>query len=200
MIVLDTTVLIYAVGSEHPLREPCRGLVEAITDGRVEATTTVEVIQEFVHVRARRRGGADAAERGREPLRLLGSVLKRKATIFLVSDFWTGDFSTSLSILSRRHDVVAVRVRDPRETVLPPVGLVRWRDAETGRECLIDTSADVAVRHVALRSGNSDANLERLLASRGVDLMDVDVTRSYVDPLRKFFLAREGRRGRRRSS
>ncbi len=134
-----------------------------------------------------------------EPLRLLGSVLKRKATVFLVSDFWAGDFSTSLSILSRRHDVVAVRIRDPRETSLPPVGLVRWQDAETGRECLIDTSAEVSSRHIDLRVGNANANLERLFASRGIDLMDVDVTRSYVEPLRKFFLAREGRRGRRRS-
>ena len=75
MIVLDTTVLVYAVGEEHPLREPCRSLVEAIADERVEATTTVEVIQEFVHVRARRRDRSDAAERGRELLRLLGPLI-----------------------------------------------------------------------------------------------------------------------------
>jgi predicted nucleic acid-binding protein len=75
VIVLDTTVLVYAVGGGHPLRERCRGLVEAITDGRVEATTTVEVIQEFVHVRARRRGRGDAAERGRELLRLLAPLM-----------------------------------------------------------------------------------------------------------------------------
>ncbi|MFT4135568.1 type II toxin-antitoxin system VapC family toxin [Microbacterium sp.] len=61
MIVLDTTVLVYAVGSDHALREPCRTLVHAIGDGRVRATTTVEVLQEFAHVRARRRGRADAA-------------------------------------------------------------------------------------------------------------------------------------------
>ena len=53
MIVLDTTALVYAVGGEHPMREPSRRLVEAIAAGRIEATTTVEVIQEFVHVRAR---------------------------------------------------------------------------------------------------------------------------------------------------
>ena len=75
MIVLDTTVLVYAAGSEHPLREPARALVAAIAEGRVEATTTVEVIQEFVHVRARRRGRGDAAARGRELLRLLGPLL-----------------------------------------------------------------------------------------------------------------------------
>ena len=75
MIVLDTTVLVYAVGSEHALREPSRALIEAIADDRIEATTTVEVLQEFVHVRARRRGRSDAAERGRELLRLLGPLV-----------------------------------------------------------------------------------------------------------------------------
>ena len=132
-----------------------------------------------------------------EPLRLLGSVLKRKATVFLVSDFWTGDFSTSLSVLGRRHDVVAVRIRDPRETSLPAVGLVRWVDAETGQEALIDTSSGSTARRLASRAGSHDRALDKLLASRGVDLVDVDVTESYVEPLRKFFLAREGRRARR---
>ncbi|MBX5446146.1 type II toxin-antitoxin system VapC family toxin [Sphaerobacter sp.] len=60
MIVLDTTVLTYAVGSDHPLREPCRRLLAAHGDGRVAATTTIEVIQEFAHVRARRRSRSDA--------------------------------------------------------------------------------------------------------------------------------------------
>ncbi|MFT4214641.1 MAG: type II toxin-antitoxin system VapC family toxin [Microbacterium sp.] len=61
MILLDTTVLLYAVGAEHPLREPCRAVIAAAGEGRVTATTTVEVLQEFAHVRARRRGRDDAA-------------------------------------------------------------------------------------------------------------------------------------------
>lgn len=61
MIVLDTTVLAYAVGADHPLRQPCRRLLTAHADGRVQATTTVEVLQEFAHIRARRRTREDAA-------------------------------------------------------------------------------------------------------------------------------------------
>lgn len=61
MIVLDTTVLVYAVGGGHPLREPCRSIVQAVATGRVQATTTPEVVQEFAYVRARRRSRADAA-------------------------------------------------------------------------------------------------------------------------------------------
>lgn len=62
MIILDTTVLVYAVGDDHLLREPCARLLAAHRDGLIEATTTVEVIQEFAHVYARRRDRAAAAQ------------------------------------------------------------------------------------------------------------------------------------------
>jgi predicted nucleic acid-binding protein len=65
VIVLDTTVLVYAVGDDHALRDPARAIVEAAEGGAVQATTTVEAIQEFVHVRARRRSRPDAAALGR---------------------------------------------------------------------------------------------------------------------------------------
>ncbi len=132
------------------------------------------------------------------PLELLGSVLKRKSTVFLVSDFWDSGFGTRLSVLARKHDLVAVRVRDPRETTIPAVGLVNWIDAETGQESLVDTSSPATRRILASRAAVHDEELERLLASRGVDLVDVSTAESYVEPLRKFFLAREGNRGRSR--
>ncbi len=65
MILLDTTVLAYAVGEEHPLRAPCRRLLAAHGAGRIEATTTIEVIQEFAHVRARRGSRDDAVRLAR---------------------------------------------------------------------------------------------------------------------------------------
>lgn len=75
MIVLDTTVLVYAKGAEHPLRGPCRDLIAAIGEGRIEATTSVEAVQEFVHVRARRRGRPDASALGRDYAALLAPLL-----------------------------------------------------------------------------------------------------------------------------
>ncbi len=75
MIVLDTTVLAYAVGVEHPLQAPCRRLVRAIADSEIVATTTVEVIQEFAYVRARRRDRKDAAELARDYIELLSPLL-----------------------------------------------------------------------------------------------------------------------------
>jgi uncharacterized protein len=75
MILLDTTVLVYAKGADHPFRDPCRRLIEAIAQGRLEATTTVEVIQEFVHVRAQRRERQDASALGGDYADLLAPLL-----------------------------------------------------------------------------------------------------------------------------
>jgi predicted nucleic acid-binding protein len=81
VIVLDTTMLVYAVGDEHPLREPSRRLVDAIAAGRLHATTTTEVIQEFVHVRARRQGRVSAAKTGRSFAELLAPLLVTEPTV-----------------------------------------------------------------------------------------------------------------------
>ena len=75
MIVVDTAVLVYAVGAEHALRRPAQQLVEAAAEGRVRATTTVEVVQEFVHARARRHGRRDAVSVGRNYATLLAPLL-----------------------------------------------------------------------------------------------------------------------------
>ncbi len=75
MIVLDTTVLVYALGRDHALRDPCRALIEAIADGRIEATTTPEVIQEFAHVRARRTDRRDAAQTATDYAELLDPLV-----------------------------------------------------------------------------------------------------------------------------
>lgn len=75
MILLDTTVLVYAKGADHSLRDPCRDLIAAIADGKIRASTTVEVIQEFVHVRARRRDRTDAVALGRDYAELLSPLL-----------------------------------------------------------------------------------------------------------------------------
>ncbi|MGA7703911.1 MAG: type II toxin-antitoxin system VapC family toxin [Solirubrobacteraceae bacterium] len=74
MILLDTTVLVYAKGTDHPFRDPCRRLIDAIAEEEIEATTTVEVLQEFVHLRAQRRGRSDAVALGRDYADLLAPL------------------------------------------------------------------------------------------------------------------------------
>jgi uncharacterized protein len=77
VILLDTTVLSYAVGAEHPLREPCRRLLQAHADGRIEAATTIEVVQEFLEVRARRRSRPDAVALARYYMAALPMLVTR---------------------------------------------------------------------------------------------------------------------------
>jgi predicted nucleic acid-binding protein len=76
VIVLDTTVLVYAVGDRHALREPARAVVEGVEGGSLQATTTTEAIQELVHVRAHRRDRRDAASVGRAFAALLSPLLQ----------------------------------------------------------------------------------------------------------------------------
>lgn len=75
MIVLDTNILVYAVGASHPAREPSRRLVEAIRAGTVVATTTVQVMQEFAHVYSQRRPRAEASDLARRYRTLLTPLL-----------------------------------------------------------------------------------------------------------------------------
>ncbi len=75
MIVLDTSVLVYAVGGEHPLREPSRRIVRAVEQGSLDAQTTTFVIQEFLHVSGRRRDRADAARLAGEYATTLAPLL-----------------------------------------------------------------------------------------------------------------------------
>ena len=112
MIILDTTVLCYALGDQHPLREPSRRLLRAHADGLIHATTTVEVVQEFVHVRARRRTGADAAA--------LGRAYARAFDLLVTS---ADDLHLGLTLFERHHPLVGAF-----DAVLAAVALNRRAD------------------------------------------------------------------------
>ena len=124
------------------------------------------------------------------------SVTKRRTICFVVSDFLDEGFERSLVLANQKHDVIAVLVTDPRELELPEVGLVGLRDAETGREQLVDTGSR-AFRQAVARAGEERvADLERRLRRSGIDFIQVDASRSVVDPLVRFFRMRD-RRARR---
>jgi predicted nucleic acid-binding protein len=127
MIVLDTTVLVYAKGADHPLRDPCRELVAAIAEERIEATTTAEVIQEFVHVRARRRDRGDAAALGRDYAELLSPLLtitsdhlQRGLTLFETT-LRLGAFDAVLAAASANVGATAVVSADAAFADLPDI-------------------------------------------------------------------------------
>ena len=122
-----------------------------------------------------------------------GKVAKKRAVVFLVSDFQSEGFEKSMRIIAKRHDLVAVPVADPREVRLPNVGLLELEDAETGEMVLVDTSS-AAVRKRYERLGRERSERFReLFASMGVDRIEVMTDRDYVPRLVQFFRARERR-------
>lgn len=131
-------------------------------------------------------------------LHYLGRILKRRAIVLLVSDFLgrgltDAELRAPLSRAALRHDVVAVRIRDPRELELPAVGLVRMRDAETGHEAIFDLASRRARERYRQLAAERDAAFERVLARAGVDLVPLVVGQPYDVPLGRFFRERARR-------
>lgn len=114
MILLDTTVLVYAVGEEHPLRKPARAFIDAASNASLELRTTPEVIQEFAHVRARRRDRDDALRLAAAYADLL-SPLQIVTSRHLIAglDLWRkvseiGAFDAVLAAVAVAHDIPLV--------------------------------------------------------------------------------------------
>ncbi len=113
MILLDTSVLVYAVGIEHPLRDPCRRVLSAQRDGAIDAAVTVEILQEFTHARARRHPRADAVAVARDyaaSLRVLQATaadLDRGLDIFVAHPD-LGMFDSVVAAVALDHGATAL--------------------------------------------------------------------------------------------
>jgi len=126
-------------------------------------------------------------------LKFLNGVTKRRSVSFLVSDFMADDYEMPLRIANRRHDVIAVPVTDPREEQLPDVGLVSIRDAETGREVVVDTSNEHVCRDYARAAQQRAQKRDEIFRRTRVDAIHVRTDQPYVEALYKFFRMRERR-------
>jgi len=128
-------------------------------------------------------------------LHQLRRLLRRRSLVFLVSDFHSpGGWEARLAELGRRHDVIAVRIEDPRERELPDVGGVYFQDPETGQQVWVDTSdRKVRERYRELVVAR-DAELAQMTRRATVDLLHLSTAGSIVDPLVKFVTFRRRRR------
>ena len=126
----------------------------------------------------------------------LHRVLRRKAVIFLLSDFFADDFEKPLSILARKHDLIAVNVADPREEKIPGLGFIKFYDRETREFIELDT------RNKAFRDGYADVfgehknKIKKIFDKSGVDSINLLTAESYVMPLIKFFYKRRQKKWR----
>ncbi len=129
----------------------------------------------------------------------LNRVQPRRTVAFLLSDFVDGEppaeADRALAVTARRHDLVAVCVRDRLEQAWPAAGVVRWRDAETGRLREADTSDPRVRRALTAAQAAAREALLRRLAARRIDRIELDTARPYDAALQRFFRERERRFG-----
>ncbi len=128
-----------------------------------------------------------------QALEYLSRVIKRKSTVFLISDFLAENFKQSLQIASKKHDIIAISIVDPREVALPDAGLIELEDAETGEVIVVDTTSRQLRDEFHLKAVQQRESLKTLFQSIGVDHINIFTDQSYVQPINKFFRMRAKR-------
>ncbi len=150
----------------------------------------LRIIREIVDFEPEERG-TDIGE----GLRFLTRAIKRRTTAFLISDFMSDyDFTKEMSIAARKHDLVALRITDRREMEIPKIGLVKFRDSETGRDRWVDTSSRSWHDAYAAMIRKKAAGLDRQFTTHGIDNALIYTSEGYVRPMMQLFKMRESKR------
>ena len=125
-------------------------------------------------------------------LRYLTNVIKKRCTSFLISDFIDDNLQqVAFTIANRKHDVVALQVYDIRDVEIPPVGLVKFKDAETGQRLWVDTNSSKVREMYKKYWADSMANLNQMVKYAGIDFVSLEVTEDYVKALMRLFNMRK---------
>lgn len=123
----------------------------------------------------------------------INRVQKRRAVVFLLSDFLAPAAHRAMAIANRHHDLVAVTVSDPREETLPDVGFIALRDAETGEVVELDTHHPQVRQLFQSRAAGRSGELSTRLKKAGIDQLAIRTDEDYQKSLRRFFHMRERR-------
>jgi uncharacterized protein (DUF58 family) len=137
-----------------------------------------------------------AAGRGtniRQALEYFNHVNKKRSIAFLISDFIDEGYEGILRIISKKHDVIAVELSDPREEELPAVGLMKLRDAETDQERWVDTGDSLVRMQFERYWRERTTNRKSVFLRSKVDAIPVRIDRPYIKPIVDFFKLRERR-------
>jgi uncharacterized protein (DUF58 family) len=133
-----------------------------------------------------------------EALDTINLLLKRRGIVFLISDFLADpeSFRRPLAATNQRHDLVAVDLHDPIERHIPDIGLIALEDAETGELDWVDTGSKSWREEYETRMDNLETEKRRMLASQGIDRIEVNTEKDYVPGLTRFFSLRTRRMAR----
>ena len=157
--------------------------------------SVMRLVREVLAAEDSATGGTDIEE----ALKFLNGVQKRRAVVFLVSDFLQTtqafqSFEKLLRATARRHDMVCVPVGDPAERELPDVGLVELEDPETGEMVLVDTSSAAVRKKFAAKAAEDNEELKHFFLKTGIDTLSIDTSRPYIDDVRALFKRRARKR------
>ena len=154
--------------------------------------SVMRLVREVLAAEDGAEGGTDIAG----ALKFLSGVQKRRAVVFLVSDFLAdrAGFERLLRAAARRHDFICAPVSDPAESELPDVGLVELEDPETGELALVDTSSAKVRRAFAEKAKEEQEELRRFFLKTGIDTLPIDTGRPYIDAVRGLFRRRAKKR------
>ena len=125
------------------------------------------------------------------PLEFLTNAIKKRCTAFMISDFIdSSDYRNAMTIANRKHDLVAIQVYDRRLASMPKIGLVKFRDAETGEEVYVDTSSSKVQEHQRQWWKTQVTRLNEIFNKSRVDYVSISTEQDYVKALLNLFAKR----------
>jgi len=142
----------------------------------------LRVIRELIYFEPRNRGTNITCA-----IQYLINAIKKRSTAFLISDFIDEGYEDALKIGGRKHDVIALRIYDERETELPPVGMIYMKDAETGKLIMVDSSLRKVREHYTRYWQKKTDQIHDLMKKLGIDYADIATHEDYVKPLMQLF-------------
>lgn len=127
-----------------------------------------------------------------EAIRYMTNAIKKRCTGFIISDFLQDDpdFDKALTIANNKHDIVALRIYDERETQLPPIGMIKLKDAETGEYAWVDSSSKKVRDSYAKWWQDTSRQLDTTFKKSGVDYAEINTNADYVKSLMTLFKKR----------
>jgi len=148
----------------------------------------LRLIREILYFKPQGRGTNTSAA-----LEYMLSVIKKKSVVFLISDFIDSGYEKPLGIAAKKHDLIALKLSDGLETMIPKAGLIRLYDLETGNERIVDTSSRNFKNEYSSRVAGRANEFDKTMLKLGVDRVYIPSGGDYAAPLIRFFEMRARR-------
>jgi len=146
---------------------------------------TLHIIRDLIDFKPQSQGTNIA-----EALRYFTNAIKKRSTCFLISDFMDDGYEKALRMAAKKHDLIGLQIYDRREATMPPVGLMKFRDAETNRDVWIDTNNRAIRDEYSQWWQHKFSHTKTIFTNAGVDYSMLETGEDYVKPLLNLFKRR----------